>query len=236
MGMGWLLAGWGGLGRPPSREIKALRVRVAESGRFKAERPNMAYYVSLTVGKAKVHSDAKRKEAARKPEPAPERKAAESAEANVKHGRPSEESDHLVSVAEVQRMIASAPEAKFPEQSLLQKKCKTCSLSKARACFASSQWALKNPKCLECKPVSDSLRKRLLSEKKCAVCGVVFDRDNFTLTQWKAGAAAKCKSCVSKDTGSRPKLLKTCVTCNERKAKAEFSTTQWQQREAVGSR
>ena len=219
----------------------------ALAGCFKAKRPNMSYYISLTIGNAKKHCDGKRDVAEPKAKTASPSNADSALGANPKPASSSlvqsapPRSDGQAAVValgkeDVERMIGAALEVKFPEKAVTQKTCKTCAEAKARVFFAASQWPLKQPECLECKPVDEKQRKKLLTGKKCSACGVMTPRDDFTLSQWQAGAAAKCKSCVSKVEIGCHKRLRECNTCNVKKAKAEFSKTQWEQPAKAGSR
>lgn len=131
--------------------------------------------------------------------------------------------------------IQAALHAEFPRQEIREKVCSQCHLTKVRKLFAASQWPKSQPVCLVCKPVDAALQKKLLSGKTCSVCERVVDREGFSETQWKNGAAARCKECLKAALLHEPKKAKPCRTCKLEKVKAEFSTSQWQMPHATGS-
>ena len=213
-------------------------------GQWRADRPNMAYYIDITLRKAHAHvhgnkpandSSAASSSAARvdvRPPQAPaeaqpvERPAVEAAAV-----QPPPQPD----LAMVQRLVDAALDARLPRAEEQSKKCIKCEASKLRGRFSSTEWIKKDPTCLDCKPVDERFQKRLKATKICVDCQKDVPKDDFSASQWQKGTKSKCKRCVAKSQVQQQNLTKVCRACNEGKAKDCFSQTQWDQPKSIGS-
>ena len=124
---------------------------------------------------------------------------------------------------------------RFPLPTDHQKTCMECEQALARHFFTATEWAKAKPTCMECKPVDEQLRKRLMTCKTCCMCHKDLDRSAFSDTQWRRGSASKCAACVTVEQVSCKINVKRCKTCNEDKPQQDYTRTQWEALKKVGS-
>ena len=152
-----------------------------------------------------------------------------------KPAEPVQRSLDLIDKESVQHLIEAALDSRFPRAAEVSKTCSQCSKELFRAAYTVGQFASQTPICKTCQPVDERLTKRTLATKTCSGCHQTLPRDNFTDTQWRAGAASKCKSCTARGAVAAKIHTKECRTCHEIKAKELFSVTQWEMPKIKGS-
>lgn len=136
-------------------------------------------------------------------------------------------SSQMVPLAMVKELVDIALNERLPATSTATKSCKECHASLTASGFSRSEWARKEPICLQCKPVDESLRKRLKTSKICSMCKQDTVRDDFSNNQWQLGSAAKCKRCALQVSVGTKAVTKKCVACNQEKIKNDFTPRQW---------
>lgn len=129
--------------------------------------------------------------------------------------------------------------------------CISCKQTKPQSAYSSSQW--KRPassrSCIAC-----CEKKTFVPDegamKKCFSCRVEKSKADFTTSQWRQPVGTgRCSSCSADDDKPKtetiqpnqatfgttaPNNTKPCFECNQEKAQADFTASQWKKRRGTG--